>query len=462
MARYLVGERSAIEQVAQSRDCLWLALSFVLLAGFFREYDQEPLWYEPWHLLIPLVASTVIAGLLFWLFTSMFRRNEKHPWRWDRFRQLLTCVWMTAPLAAIYAIPVERFSSAADSVRWNLWFLGIVSVWRVALISRVLSVLFDVRMLVAFYPVMMVSDSLMVFLVAQIPLPLLQIMGGINLSESEIVLSESRLVLLALGTLSWPVWLGGAIWSFTSPPSGTLLDADPGSEPVPLRNSRVAGRCFGLVAVGFAIMLTACVLTQPEQSRRHRVESLLADGYPDQVVEIMSQVQLSDFPPHWDPPPRINWGGDRHQIFKVLGAALSRPDPPAWVVDLYADKLLQYRGFGEYRHREFLHRRSTEELIVLADLIERNPEWEQRMTPESSPSLRCFIVDALNGEFERYVPPMERGKPPPPRELLQRLLKLSSDVDGCPSETEVQQLIDETFADPSAEETMLDTTTLPK
>ena len=60
---------------------------------------------------------------------------------------------MTAPLAWIYAIPVERFLGAYEATQANLWMLGIVSVWRIVLMIRVVSVLFGARPRAAAVPV---------------------------------------------------------------------------------------------------------------------------------------------------------------------------------------------------------------------------------------------------------------------------------------------------------------------
>ena len=48
--------------------------------------------------------------------------------------------WMTAPIAWLYAIPVERFFGSYSAAVANITLLGVVSLWRVLLMSRVIQV----------------------------------------------------------------------------------------------------------------------------------------------------------------------------------------------------------------------------------------------------------------------------------------------------------------------------------
>jgi hypothetical protein len=49
------------------------------------------------------------------------------------YRRIVTFIAMTSPPAALYAIPVERWMSLESANQVNLWFLGVVACWRVAL-----------------------------------------------------------------------------------------------------------------------------------------------------------------------------------------------------------------------------------------------------------------------------------------------------------------------------------------
>src|SRR5688572_9882644 len=144
IVQYLVGSRTAIERIAACRQAPWLGLLFVFSAALAREYDGRDLLHEPWHLLLPLVASLATSFLLYLLLrvVGWFRGAGWKPF-FAGYWSFLGLYWMTAPLALLYAIPVERFFDAADATRANLVLLGIVSLWRVLLITRVASVLWQ-------------------------------------------------------------------------------------------------------------------------------------------------------------------------------------------------------------------------------------------------------------------------------------------------------------------------------
>src|SRR6266481_654320 len=140
--RYLIGDRQAILEIAQDRRALGLGLLFVLSAGLAREYDGEDLLQEPWHVVLPVAASLVTSFLLFCLTYAPAKEGEEpRPSFLRAYGMFLGVFWMTAPLAWLYGIPYERFLPALGATRANLITLGIVSVWRVVLMMRVVSVL---------------------------------------------------------------------------------------------------------------------------------------------------------------------------------------------------------------------------------------------------------------------------------------------------------------------------------
>jgi hypothetical protein len=69
----------------------------------------------------------ILAGLL-WLVIWPLK-----PLDWS-YRHVLTFVALTSPPGILYAIPVERFTSLETARTFNVWFLAIVAMWRVALL----------------------------------------------------------------------------------------------------------------------------------------------------------------------------------------------------------------------------------------------------------------------------------------------------------------------------------------
>jgi hypothetical protein len=106
-----------------------------LPAGLAREYDGVFLPCEPWRLLIPFAVSTAM-GTILWSAFLLPRKSGT-----VGLRSFLGVFWMSAPLAWLYGIPYERFLSPLAAFNANLWTLGIVTIWRVAWVTRVVSVL---------------------------------------------------------------------------------------------------------------------------------------------------------------------------------------------------------------------------------------------------------------------------------------------------------------------------------
>lgn len=107
---------------------LAFGLLFTWLAGVGRYWDNPRA--EAWQLLgLGSVAYVFVLSFVLWLLLAPLR-----PQRWN-YRNVLVFVSLTAPPAILYAIPVERFMSAAAAAQTNAWFLGIVATWRVALLG---------------------------------------------------------------------------------------------------------------------------------------------------------------------------------------------------------------------------------------------------------------------------------------------------------------------------------------
>ncbi|MDP6554465.1 MAG: hypothetical protein QGG71_07340 [Pirellulaceae bacterium] len=349
LVRFLFGDRDAILRISNSRYALPLSLLLVLSAGFAREYDGEDLRSEPWYLLIPLGASLALSFILYSLIEGIARCQRKRNLFWRGYGIFLPLFWMTAPLAWLYAIPVERFLSTADSVRANLWLLGIVSVWRVTLITRVISVLYRTHWFATFFVVMLFGDALMWIVLEMTPLPILSIMGGIRLTESERILLDTATMLRVLCILSAPVWLIGTLFICVRRPREPLAwERDAVNAESRLS---VAKPLWALSSVALLVWAAILPMTQPQQANRRKVETSLAENQIADALTFMSQCGPEDFPPHWDPPPRIGYGEATPDIWDVL-AATKNVDVALWVRSIYIEKILAQSHTATYvQHR---------------------------------------------------------------------------------------------------------------
>src|SRR4051812_17654529 len=85
----------------------------------------------------PLVFSFFSGSFLYGLLIRGFAKSHLSPenrneTRWATFMALF---WLTAPIAWLYALPVERVLDPYRAAQANIALLSIVSLWRVLLMS---------------------------------------------------------------------------------------------------------------------------------------------------------------------------------------------------------------------------------------------------------------------------------------------------------------------------------------
>ena len=331
---FLLFQKDSILCIASSRSARWLGLVFVLSAGLAREYDGEYLMGEPWHLVLPLAASvvgcialTLLVGLLSW------SRMVRDVSLLTKFGAMLNVYWMTAPMACLYALPFERLMSPGLATRANLTLLAIVSIWRVTLMIRSVSVLFGASLVAASMPVMVFCLAIGYAALQLIPSPVFMIMGGIRLTESEEIILGTRMWLIAGGVLSAPIWLIGYVscCSIKSPWKWELNEFEHRNQPVSMT--------AWLLALMSLLFLTPFLpRTQHEQWLRWRAEKLILAGSFDELSSFTQEHPAIELPPHWDPPPRIGYGETKPELISTL-LAIRTSHPADWFWHLYLDKL---------------------------------------------------------------------------------------------------------------------------
>ena len=336
LPRYLLGSRRAILEVASSRWSLLVGAIFVLSAGFAREYDGEDLVHEPWHALRPLAASLATGTLLFLIVhtTAILNKDkaqDKPPSFVRAWSVFMGLFWMTAPMAWLYAIPYERFMSPVDAVRVNLWTLGFVAAWRVILMTRVVSVLYGIGYASSFFLVMLFADAVVLFVMTQVSTPVIDVMGGIRHSQRDALLASVTLLVTTVSVLSAPVWIIGA------------LAAALGMKPKwSAHEPRVDdGRSHGLflfAMISLVVFMPLLVFSQPEQMNRREAESLLKHDRVGEAFAVMSELSPDDYPPHWNPAPKLGYRESVPSLESVRNA-MSDEWPADWVASIYLSKI---------------------------------------------------------------------------------------------------------------------------
>jgi len=366
LPKYLVGSRDVIVQIAESSAALWVGLLFVLSAGFAREYDGVDLLRESWHLALPLVASLGTSFILYLLiFFAARNRGVKELQFWSGYRTLLTFYWWTAPLAWLYAIPVERFMTPGDATVANLWLLAIVSAWRVLLITRAAAVWLNTSYIAMLFIVIFFADTVTVVAAFASPKPIFDVMGGVRLSEADSVVLSVTMSVMFFGGVSWFVWLIAAkvVVNRKTPPwrlAATLDVVRRVSTPL-----WVVAAIFLLM--GFAVL----PFGQPAQQRRFIVEKQLYNGELDAAVEYAAEFSRNDFPPVWDPPPRLGYGKDRPSPIDVL-EAIEKHNGPEWLREIYVGKLAQDPSGMLWRTIDDASNADPVELERVFNILEKN------------------------------------------------------------------------------------------
>jgi hypothetical protein len=371
---YLLGNRRAILEIAADRSALGIASVFVLSAALARNYDRVSLLHEPWRLAGPFVASLAISGPLFLTVYLFARSKGMHgPGICRAYLSFLALYWMTAPLAWLYGIPYERFYSLLDAVHANLWTLAVVSAWRVALLARVVSVVFDLRIRAALPLVMLVADIAALPALHLIPLPVVQVMGGINPEEREIAFSA--LLATALCWASLPLWVmlaASAAYSARNKPDWRV----PATADGPAK-WRGALACAVLAVVAWAAFLP---FTQPEQRLAARVERAYRTAGPAAALALMSAHDRTAFPRDWHPPPH-QFPGDppTSEVLDALEALADHPHAD-WLGDIYARRFQDRIRYESYRWPDELLDEHAVRLAAILSRLRTGPEMARALS----------------------------------------------------------------------------------
>lgn len=380
LVAFLFGSRQAIRAAL---DCRWLfgvAVLLTISAGFAREYDGEYLAAKPWYLAVPLLVSLSMGSALYLVLIScLWRSLPKGVSPGRAWLGFLTCYLLLAPTAWLYAIPYERWYDELTATRCNLNTLSLVSVWRVLVIARVAGVLFNRSMIAALCPVLLFASSATVIgLMSQIRLP--EIMGGVRLSDVEVLIRAYTGNWSGVASYSFPIWVIGSVIAALY---GEAVE----------RKDRSAARRFrpsrGLWCVVVAsILVWAPLLGEPqrEQRNRYEVERLFEQSEIDAALRRLSDSPESDFPPLWRPPPLGYGNRDRVSLVEVLGHFTANM-PSTRIRRMYFEKLdswlTSYPGIRNLFE--------SEDWITLSSLLRRIPEGPKiasKCDPEALMSIR--------------------------------------------------------------------------
>ncbi len=328
------GDRDAIHRLARSRASLPVGALLVLSASIARNHDGAWLIAEWPNLTHGLFVSTINALVLYTLFyaTAAFKKISR-PGFLGGLVPFLALFWLTSPMAWLYAIPYEHMMPAESAIRFNAWTLAGVSLWRVALIARVMSLLWGVSWWVALGPVLFFSNVVVLVGVFSMPVPLVDFMGGLqHANPMDSAIASMQFLVGFLGTMSLPGTIAVAIVSLIYMSGGWTL-----TKPSAAGHRWLPS--LGVIAMLLCVALAAGLLLasfQPDQARRYEATRLLRQDFAEGFA-YMSKFERTDFPPIWDPPPRLGYAETAPSIEAIRGG-LAGGEGATWVRAIFLGK----------------------------------------------------------------------------------------------------------------------------
>ncbi len=373
---FLAGNRVAIHQFATSYWTIAIGGLLVLSAGIARNYTRYDLQRDTWRLAVPFGAAVASSfGLWAWLHAFAWWNQVTFDNFLEGYASFLGLYLLTAPLAWMYGIQVERWTYRTRAVRIRLAMLGLVAAWRVALILRVLYVLLDASGVGLFFVVMMYVSMVAVIAIAVTtyrredddPAPLvIEFMGAMPAPErrerkiiNKAGCSVSVVSLLCLA-FSWMVLYVSPNNAFDSWQSTEL--AHPKTPP------STDLWLFSVVAVvGWLSLLPKA---QRQLALADRVQSICDSGQLSESLTIAIKAGPKAFPPSWEPPPN-RFGSERGRVcfLTAVEEVLGRDDA-SWLVPYYRRQMFDFCDDARW----FWNTSELEQLVAVLGQVQRPKE----------------------------------------------------------------------------------------
>lgn len=428
---YLVGSRSSIEKVLQCDRSLLYGVALVFTAAVAREYDAVSLIHRPWDLLGPFAASLVLSLILYLFVTICYAvvRKDSDDAYLINYKSFLAAYWWTAPLAWLYAIPIEIMSSEVYSLRFNLTLLSIVSIWRVLLFSRVVGIMLRVPLWASLSWVLVPCMAVAFFALLNRLLSVVSIMGGLRLTQTQQILHNYHSGVLGIifyGAL--PVLIVSVV-SFV-----VLRKRDRMPQPSTTSNVTLSPGKWWIPSIAMVIFLGGATYFQPDLFRAHQVDRLLESDRVTEAITVMLQHGEDGFPRTWDPPPTFPDGNPNRPQMKTLLNAIQTMAPESWIVDrllVQADEITLrqfgwFQGVGSLRYLE--NGLAYEGADKLLDLLIDLRLLQSVLSPDSPEGERIGDIIAATERAQKRAVEIDAANP---------VLMMGSDPDETVNSSDV-------------------------
>ena len=435
---YLWGSEAAIARIAASPNAIWVGVLLVMTAGIARTYARKDLRREPWHLAVPLVASWVTCTVFFGILVAVARWLSVPTGPLPTiYRSLLSVYWMTAPLAWAYAIPYERWQAEDEAVASRLRTLAVVAVWRVALMVRVLTVMFDSPVRPAL--VLVLLFGAMVTVVAMVlvrwgakqqarqrPTLLMDGMAAIHIGPPRLTLEEEEDqvtvasgCVFALAVVSLPVLF---ILLCVGLPRYGRWDWSRWAAP----ELQVAPVTWWLAGGAIVVWLLVLPFSQRKLRRASDIDARRRELSVAELLGELGRFKRSAFPAHWRPPPSSDFATSP-KILDVMDH-LDQGEHPRWLHEEYT------RQFREYLELAAWYWPYDDALRRIADLLESREDGRQ-LASISAEALEMFqrsldfaaegekVSEELQREFSKLREDVIEIPLPPSSPLRRELIR---------------------------------------
>jgi hypothetical protein len=360
---YLFGQGDAIRRVAENRQAPCIGIALVLLTAIARHYDQLHISENPFLWVFgPLLFSLISGTWLYLVVYGGFARREMAPpipAFWSGWRSFMGLFWMTAPVAWIYAIPVERFFDSIMATRANLVLLGVVSAWRVLLMARVIQRLTTARFAMALGWVLVAAavEVLVVYLFSHDwAKAVMSAMGGMRNSPQEEILRRAMGIIINVAFWSGPVFLMIALWWRARQPL-TPLPA-PVTSPMP----------WTALAAAAVLWIAVAIVPQRELANNVAVEKMIANSQARAALDFLSAHSPAHFAPSRTLPPKAFEYSVFTELPDCFGAV--QPTHAPWVRAHLLQRLEEMRShYSPWRRRRDPHPPRDE---MIADMANRS------------------------------------------------------------------------------------------
>lgn len=340
--RFLFGHAESIRTLARSAGAWQVSLALVLLTSIARNYDQTWIGEKPLHWIAGNILFSTVSGtaLVFW--TRMFMANridDPNVSFGDSWRQFMGLFWGTAPVAWLYAIPVERWAGSMEAAHFNLTLLAVVSLWRVLLMARVIGVLHSAAFWRALCWVLSMACVEVVAVIlgsGTLSRQIMAGMGGLRNSPEEAVLVHALNNAAAVAFYGFiPMLILGLVARMLGKPRFT-------ANLVP-----VSGRLPWIsVAVAAVLWIGVAIPAQRQTRLNADIDALAAKGEWRPVIDHLIAHEPHEYAASRQLPPKVFEREVYEGLPGLLGAV--RTNDPARIHRLALSKWTQFCFHLEY------------------------------------------------------------------------------------------------------------------